>query len=177
MDAKSDQRAPVTAARNGLQVAGVAGGSTTAGGVLAGWLVEHGYSIGEAGLIVGAAGTMLAFVLGVLGSWARDALHRHELGTRVLSPFRYALAQRAQYLGSILLALALCSCAAARISPDGAVSAWAIGTAKVERCVLDTVAQQPMCTVVSGGPLSEGLLGSITGLIRGLLPAALGGGS
>jgi hypothetical protein len=66
-------------------------------------------------------------------------------------------------------------CAAARISADGSVTAWALGTARVERCVL--VEGRQVCATVAGGPLSEGLLGSITTLVRGLLPAALGGAS
>ena len=168
-------RAPVTPARNGLQVAGVAGTSTTAGGVIAGLLVDQGYSIGVAGLIVGVVGSVLTFGLGVAGSWARDALHRHEHGAATLSSFWFAVAHRAQYLGAILLALSLSACAAARVSPDGSVSAWALGQAQVERCTM--VDAQRVCVRIAGGPVSEGLLGSVTGLFRALLPAALSGGS
>ncbi len=74
-----------------------------------------------------------------------------------------------------LAALSLAACAAARVAPDGTVTAWAVGQAKVERC--QQVGGQPVCTVVSGGAISEGLLGSITGIIRGLMPAALSSGS
>lgn len=75
-----------------------------------------------------------------------------------------------------LLSLMLCSCAAARVSPDGAVSAWALGTARVERCTPKPEGGQ-VCVLVAGGPLSEGLLGSITGLFRALLPAGVSGAS
>lgn len=77
---------------------------------------------------------------------------------------------------ALVLALLLAACAAARVSPDGSITAWALGTAKVERCV-EAAPQQRTCTTVAGGPLSEGLLGTVGGLLRAVLPAALSGGS
>lgn len=74
-----------------------------------------------------------------------------------------------------ILLLFLCSCAGARMGPDGSVTAWALGQARVERCAV--VDGQQVCISVAGGPVSEGLLGSVTSLFRALLPAALGGAS
>lgn len=129
--------------------------------------------------IVTLGGVVIGWLAGGGGAFARNWLHADAALDPQLQmrPGQRALLQTiGNMLPLVVAALLLSACAAARISSDGAVTAWAFGQAKVERCT-PAASGEPVCVVVAGGALSEGLLGSITGLIRGLLPAALSSGS
>lgn len=128
--------------------------------------------------IVTLGGVVIGWLAGGGGAFARNWLHADAALDPQLQmrPGQRALLQTiGNMLPLVVAALLLSACAAARISSDGSVTAWAFGQAKVERCA--PVDGQPVCVSVAGGAVSEGLLGTLGGIFRAVLPGALGGGS
>lgn len=80
-----------------------------------------------------------------------------------------------------ILALTLSACVMARVSPDGAVTGWAIGSARAEKCVeRDSTPPERVCVAVAGGALSaqaadllRASVEAVGGVLRLLLPAGL----
>lgn len=67
-------------------------------------------------------------------------------------------------LATLLAALAALSCAYASVSPEGAVRARAFGQSSIA-----VEAPDGTSVVVEGGPVSDGVVGGIGGVLRGAL--------